>query len=316
MAELENRFTWSLSRDGSFRYCPRQYWWNYYGSWGGWKAEAPGEVRTAYVLKSLSNRWAWVGSLVHSAIEGLLRQAQAAGADGLLAFERPAIGVDRELDALSERMRREWSESRDGEYWRNPKRHVGLIEHEYREAVPPEEWQAMHQRARAALRAFLESDAYQRIRRSSPTRWLPIEQLDSFDFEGTPVWVVLDFALERPDGGIDIYDWKTGEVKPESDRTQLAIYAQYLHSARQIEPTHVSTHLVYLGQTAREFDFRVGEAELKEARGVMRASIAAMRTRLRDPERNGAAREDFPLTDDLERCRVCAFRRLCGRDGA
>ena len=35
-----------------------------------------------------------------------------------------------------------------------------------------------------------------------------------FDFEGTPVWAVLDFALRRPDGGVDLYDWKTGVVDP------------------------------------------------------------------------------------------------------
>lgn len=303
-----------MSRDSTFRYCQRQYWWTYYGSWGGWNRDADPETRTAYVLKNLSNRWAWVGSVVHSTIEDLLVKTKAAGTEGMLAFERPPVSVEQQLEALTERMRSEWSGSRDGDYWRNPKRNVGLIEHEYREDVPPSEWQAMNKRARSALRSFLESDAYQRIRRSTPSRWLPIEKLDSFDFEGTGIWVVLDFALEREDAGIEIYDWKTGEVKPDSDRTQLAIYAQYLHAARGTDPGQVTTHLVYLGQTAREFTFQVSEDELKSARGVMRASIAGMRTRLRDPERNDAAREDFPLTDELEKCRACAFRRLCGRE--
>ena len=50
---LENRLTWSKSRAETFGWCLRKYWWNYYGSWGGWKADSPKETREAYVLKSL-----------------------------------------------------------------------------------------------------------------------------------------------------------------------------------------------------------------------------------------------------------------------
>ena len=56
------------------------------------------------------------------------------------------------------------------------------------------------------------------------------------------------------------------------------------------------------------------QKELASVRGEMRASIASMRTRLRDKEGNVAARDDFAMTDDLEKCTVCAYRRLCGRE--
>jgi len=313
VAELENVFTWSASRDGTFRHCERQYWWQYYGSWGGWNRDAPAEARTAYVLKNVSSRWAWVGSAVHSTIEEILRRLQTARGDGTLAFAPPAVNVERELEALTERMRREWAQSRDGEYWRAPKRVVGLMEHEYREEVPPEEWKAMSEKARTAVRGFLRSEIFDRIRKSDAARWLPIEQLEQFDFEGTGVWVVMDFALERPDGAVEIYDWKTGEVKPDVDRLQLAIYGQFLHARRALPADRVSTHVVYLGESPREFVFALGERDLEEARGFMRASIATMRSRLRDPARNEAPREAFPLTDDLSKCARCSYRRLCGR---
>jgi hypothetical protein len=70
---------------------------------------------------------------------------------------------------------------------------------------------------------------------------------------------------------------------------------------------------VYLGEQLQDFPCRMAEKDLREVRGVMRASIAAMRNRLRDKEANVAVREDFPMTEDVARCRVCAFRRLCGR---
>ena len=77
MAELKNEFTWSASRHGSFAYCKRQYWWSYYGSWGGWERHAPAEAREAYMLKNLSSRWAWVGTAVHEQIERILKRIPA-----------------------------------------------------------------------------------------------------------------------------------------------------------------------------------------------------------------------------------------------
>ena len=40
-------------------------------------------------------------------------------------------------------------------------------------AVPRAEWQAMNEKAREALRSFLVSELFQRIRASDARRWLP-----------------------------------------------------------------------------------------------------------------------------------------------
>ncbi len=55
MAELENTFSWSFSRHSTFEECPRKYWFNYYGAWGGWEYDAPAEARELYLLKKISN---------------------------------------------------------------------------------------------------------------------------------------------------------------------------------------------------------------------------------------------------------------------
>ena len=62
MRDLQNEFSWSKSRHEKFAECPRAYWFHYYGSWGGWDAAAPRDVRELYVLKNLSSRWQWAGS--------------------------------------------------------------------------------------------------------------------------------------------------------------------------------------------------------------------------------------------------------------
>ena len=55
------------------------------------------------------------------------------------------------------------------------------VEHEYDVIVPRAEWQATNQKVRDALRAFLTSPLFERIRASDPKTWLPIETLDQFD---------------------------------------------------------------------------------------------------------------------------------------
>ena len=58
MADFKNEFSWSYSRDNLFQECKREYYYNYYGSWGGWEKNKADEItRTLYVLKNLQNRW-------------------------------------------------------------------------------------------------------------------------------------------------------------------------------------------------------------------------------------------------------------------
>jgi hypothetical protein len=313
VAVLKNEFTWSASRARTYGYCGRQYWWNYYGSWGGWGRDAPREARDAYMLKNLANRWTWPGTMVHDTIEGILKGMQRDAGQGALGFAAE-IDTDSIVDAATQTMRDQWVESKEEHYRARPKKRFGLIEHEYDVKLPRSDWQLANQKVRDGLRAFLGSELFARIQASDPSTWLPIEMLDKFDFEGTGVWAVLDFGWRLPDGKVEIYDWKTGEVKPEANMLQLGCYALYVGQKYDAPPESVKTHLVYLGATMQEMGFQVTEKDLTATRGEMRASIASMRTRLMDKEENVAVREDFAMTDDLGKCALCAFRRLCGRD--
>jgi CRISPR/Cas system-associated exonuclease Cas4 (RecB family) len=313
VAELENKFTWSASRANSFAYCDRQYWWTYYGSWGGWKSDAPREIREAYILKNLANRWTWAGTVVHEAIEGVLRRMQRSAGQGELPLGAVSVDPDVVIDTATALMRDQWVESRRGAYRQRPKKRFGLAEHEYDVVVPRAEWQATNQRVRDALRTFFTSDLWERIRASNSATWLPIETLDQFDFEGTGVWAVLDFAMRTPEGRIEIFDWKTGQVREDANKLQVGCYTLYVQSSRGVTPEEVTTHLVYLGEELQHFSYEMSEEDLVGVRAQMRASIAAMRARLRDGGPNVAVRDDFPLTDDLSKCETCAFRRLCDR---
>ena len=72
MSTFKNEFSWSISRDRVFQICPRQYYFNYYGYWGGWENNAPQRIKQIYVLKQLKNRYMWAGAKVHDCIEHTL----------------------------------------------------------------------------------------------------------------------------------------------------------------------------------------------------------------------------------------------------
>jgi PD-(D/E)XK nuclease superfamily len=305
MAELTNDFTWSKSRHEKFRDCLRAYYYQYYGSWGGWEAPAGSPVRELYVLKKLSSRWQWAGSVVHDALKEMLGRARATG-----KF-RP---LDELLARTRERARRQWSTSREKSYWREAARIEGLVEHEYAEPVPDAEWKRIWDEAiEGSLRAFYASDTFERIQRTPREKWLGVDELDSWIFEGVKIWVAVDFAFTDADGRIHILDWKTGRER-EVDHTQVGIYALYAHQKWGAAPEGVVGGLVYLSTpTGERVSVSADPAALDGCRDEMRRSIAAMQERLADPPRNLARLEAFPQLPEPASCRRCAFRRPCGR---
>ena len=246
MAKLENRLTWSKSRAETFEHCLRKYWWTYYGSWGGWAFDAPQEARDAYVLKNLHSRWTWVGDVVHGAIEDVLRRVQGGGPRGELDLGGgEALDAESEVLRVTARMRSEFRDSREGRYRADPKRVMGLVEYEYAAPVPDAEWKEMNRRAVEGVRRFLSSEIFATIRATDPATWLPFETLDSFEFEGTPVWAALDFARRTPEGA-EVYDWKTGDDRVEENRLQLVCYALYVEAKHAVPAERVVCRLFYV----------------------------------------------------------------------
>jgi hypothetical protein len=305
MAELVNEFSWSKSRHEKFEDCRRAYFYQYYGSWGGWEAAAGSLPRELYVLKKLSSRWQWAGSVVHEALRQMLLRARWNG-----AF-RPLPDVLRQT---RERARAKWLVSREKSYWREASRIDGLVEHEYGEPVPDAEWKRIYEEVvEGSLRAFYESEAFGSIRETPPARWLTVDELDSWTFEGVKVWVAVDFAYRDPEGRIHVLDWKTGKER-EVDHTQVAIYSLYAGRKWGVPEDAVVGGLVYLGGGAgAQVEVRADAQALEGCREEMRRSIGAMRAVLEDPARNVARIERFPQIGDREPCRRCPFRRPCGR---
>jgi hypothetical protein len=308
MPDLANEFSWSKSRHEKFQECRRSYWFTYYGSWGGWEAPAGSEVRELYVLKKLSSRWQWAGSLVHDALKRALSRAKGTG-------ELPAL--DRMLEQTRQKARGEWAASREKSYWREASRIVGLVEHEYGEPVPDAEWKRLWDEVvEGSLRAFWASPVLEEIRRTPRERWLTVDELDSWAFEGTKIWVAVDFAYRDGEGRVHVLDWKTGKERGV-DHVQVGIYALYAARKWTVPTDAVVGGLVYLAPNGAPGGERVSvaadEAALARCTEAMRGSIAQMKAALADPARNVGRIEAFPRIEEQGACRRCPFRRPCGR---
>ena len=302
MAELKNEFSWSKSRDDAFRRCPRQYYYAYYGFWGGWEKRADPRVRTLYVLKNLVGRAMWAGQVVHKCIHWILDTLRRDGA---------APALEDAVRNTLRRMNKDFQDSGEGLYWDDPKRIVGLREHEYEEDVDDDEWQRVMEHAANCVTRFYESEVFSLLSKDSTDRWLALESLSSFRLEDVKVYVQPDFA-RKTDDGLTIYDWKTGKADKPSTREQLACYAFYATKQWSAAPTDVTTAELNLG-TGTLIERKMTADDLKAAETTIRDSIQGMRALLDDVPTNLATEDHFPLATDEKPCRLCNFRCLCPR---
>lgn len=301
---LVNQFSWSKSREGTFSECKRRYWFQYYGSWGGWDAPAETRVRDIYILKQLTSRFAWVGTVVHSAIERSLKNHRAS--------PKPlAVDVDGIVQITLQQMRADFKWSREGRYRQKPKS-CALFEHEYRVALPDAEWKKAAETVERCLRTFYGSEAYRSLIAVPREDWLEIEDLSFFDLDEVKIIVVLDFSFRLGDEVV-IYDWKTGASDDRDNRIQLACYTVYAGRRWGAPPGKVRA-IEYNLNRSEIIEYRMTAEDIDRTVDFIRGSAADMKRLLRDPERNLAVEEDFPRVNDANICRRCSFFRVCGPD--
>jgi hypothetical protein len=208
------------------------------------------------------------------------------------------------------RMREEWRFSKTGGYRERPKGDVALFEHEYGIEVSARDWQVLRDHVLRCLRNFHRLPLYEAIRATPRERWILIEDVRAFEFEGTPVYAAPDFGFWTTGDRLALVDWKTGSPDPEETAVQLGGYALYARDILEVAPERIDLLEVNLraGEvTTHPWD----DARLGEIRERLRLSIRSMKAWLRDPAANLAALEDFERTEELRLCRWCNFRAVC-----
>ncbi len=124
-----------------------------------------------------------------------------------------------------------------------------------------------------------------------------------------------DLVAVTPGVRAEIVDWKTGAHRPSRSvlaaRLQTRVYryvlveaSAHLNGGQPLRPEQVAIRYWFTDfphdQERFPYDAVQHEADRRYLTGLA-AEIAA------------AGEDDFPLTDDLRRCRFCAYRSLCGR---
>jgi hypothetical protein len=310
-SELSNTFAFSWSRHQMFYQCPRKLYWYYYGSWEGWRADAPAQARLAYRLKQIKSLEMLVGETFHEELATILRRRPDPPA---------AVPVAHLIADMERRLLKRIRESRNADWDRygNPRHYTILFEDYYQAGVT----QAMEDAALAVLRrcvAGLASDPFGRrafaVEKEKLVYVDPPRGGDGAERGVRHGDILLyaspDLVVRGKERGLHIVDWKTGRPYAPND-AQLAVYGLFVSRRFGVALEDLTAHVVYLAAgTRRTINVAEGVAEATRAIDTF---VEDVRSRLTDPDKNLAGDPSrFPMTEQRWRCRRCAFRELCGR---
>ena len=291
-----NELSWSHSRRNIFEECRRKYFFHYYGSWEGWSWNASIRQKELYLHKKLVNRWMWMGTVVHKAIEYLLKQHREG---------EKLETLDYYLDSITRRMRKDFGDSMSKKNASRPSRIIGLFEHHYRERIESDVWKALNTKALKCFETFWGSDIFSEIKSSNKDDILEIEDLSHFFIDGLKVFASMDFCITK-NGKVVIYDWKTGDS--ENNATSESWHA-----------TLFIPRIMDEGDATIEFNLSRNEAVehhingidfLKIQEGILDSSNQT-KSLLSDHDSITANEINFNFTEDLEICTKNNFKGVC-----
>jgi hypothetical protein len=295
---LANTFSWSLTRQQMFDECRRQYYLNYYGSWGGWGDDAEPQARLAYRLKNIVTLDMWIGDILHRVIESELGNVRR--------------GFRPRAEALKERGRSllntEWRQSIEHRWRENAKHNRNLFEHYYGIEIGKERREQLRQKLFACLETFSALPLIERLSSAPPEAWITVEQLDTFLVDRVPVFVKIDCAVDL-DQLTWIVDWKSGKAS-DRDIQQTFCYGLYTMQKWNTPFDRMRAMLVYLAAGDTREEAVTAERALAMQEKIV-TGIHAMRQCLRDPAANAAREDDFPTTQNHRLCRRCSFHEIC-----
>jgi CRISPR/Cas system-associated exonuclease Cas4 (RecB family) len=309
---IQHELSWSASRAGTFESCKRRYYFDYYLSWLGWGYSAEAPRKEAYLLKKMTRMPMLAGDLVHQAIEAWLKAKQKGA----------PMSSEAMMEFAVEGLREGYKTSRNGTWKTRPSKLVRLAEHHFNEPCIEETdgsagdyGKRYVERMQQSIRNFLESPALAPAREADPAGYLACEEMSTFDFEGTKVYAIPDFAFRDASGTVHVYDWKTGRPN-ERDAFQLAVYVEYAVASWDVDPDDVVCYDAYL-QQGEIVEQRLDAEERQAMRERMLDTMAAMRAVHFNADKGVGNVRDFPMVPDPGPggfpCGSCNYRGVCKR---
>ncbi len=290
---------WSFSAHGTFRKCPRQ--WFYKKIYANWRAKDPAR-REAHRLSKLVSIPAWRGRIVDRVISDMIVPSIA------LIRASSLNEAKRWADHLFATERIQLMNGADG----------GFFEAAYGLPCPEERFAAARAEIHAALETLYKTGSVwtllHRAKALVPQRAL------SFHHGGISVRVVPDLILFQSAQPPAIVDWKVNAYPMRDYWLQLVTGAigvtrcnphrDWPSGAAQHDPKEIELlEVQLLAPDVRVH--RIADVDLQEVEDFIAISNTEMRLACDGRELKDLEAADFASASDPKACQTCVFQKLC-----
>ncbi len=299
MTEIKCELSWSASRAREFGRCKREYYYARYASWNWWGERPRAEKYDTMILKCLTSLPAFAGDRMHVALEKWFHHKQAGTTMNTAELYEEAVELFREG----------WRQSSTDGWKARPNKATHLEEHHYGLEIPKDRTDYVREMFQRCAKYFSESPDLAPVREAHPDTWRSVESLDTYQFMGTKVYAVPDFAYIDSEYQVHIWDWKTGRPREEDD-FQLYTYALYACEKWGADPDSIHLHAAYLN-AEKVKHLKVDIDHLSIVQDRMSESVREMMEVHYDPDVDPVEMANWPTSGAPDGCARCRFRAIC-----
>lgn len=296
------KISWSPSKIGTLKQCPRKFYYQYYGSKQS-KAKLDHNKDRLKFLAGLSNKSLVAGEIIHAVIANYFNKAKQGDSwdtGRLISF---SLSMLRSSIQYSK-------DERNGIHRVLPYPPAILKEIYYGTNDDRELSDEIVERLNVSLKNFSESDRFSYLRRSGKRDGSIIEGKCNYILpDNIKVDGVIDLAF-HDDDKFWIADWKTGKVEQEETSLQLLSYALWATLQKGVAKGDVNIQKAYLLDDKLE-GLEYSEEQLTRAKARIVQDVEILRE-LNDFGINGNF-EAFSKCEQVKLCNLCPFQEVCDK---
>lgn len=293
--------SWSYSKMGTLRSCPRKFYYQYYGSKKR-SAKADPQKDKIIFLSKFSNRHLIPGSIVHDAIALYFRKAKANEKWDINKLKWRAHKMLNESIKYS-------IELKNASIVSSAKFPPDIFKELYYSTIPESELKdKMTEKINDNIDVFYSSEKFKHLKIGGQGEDSIVENNASFLL--TPSIEVngkIDISFTSGNDFI-IADWKTGNREIEDNSLQLLTYALWAIDQKKTEGKSIKIQKAYLIEDELE-EFEYSETHLLRAKMKIiqdSESLASL-----DKYGKKGVMEAFTKCGQKKICDLCAFQETC-----
>lgn len=290
---LENNFSWSLQRFTMFERCKREYYYHYYGAWEGWNKNADDRIKLIYRLKNIKRENTWLKSITEKTLFSAIK--------GEIEFNLASCKSFSIRSALKDLF------DLEGQAYLNDPKKLCL------ESVYFAEESVSNLKTRTTARfeyfwdIMWENPLFKAIREKQYGAFVKTGGLGEFVSDNIKVWVNPGIVYTEKDKKFII---KIHPVPPENEiepAFSMSLSILFLNKACKYTSGECVPRTVIADKDrCIVFDAWLPISKMSE---LIRKSSTDMFSYFTFDKK--AYEENFPKTNEKEKCRTCRFRAVC-----